>query len=124
MELLNFEATEDTPRVILDPAKKKFEISGRSLPEDSAEFYEPIIEWLEEYCLNPNPKTTFEFKLEYFNTSSSKQIYKIFLKLKGLKDKKHELTIWWFYEDGDTSIMQAGERYMRVVGLPIELSKY
>ena len=124
LELLKLEATEDTPQVILDPANKKFQISGRSLPEDPTEFYDPIIEWLDEYCTNPNPKTNFDFKLEYFNTASSKQIYKIFLRLKNLIDNNHELNICWYYQDGDTSIQQAGERYMRVVGVQIQLAKY
>ena len=72
MEIINLEGTEDTPKIILDKTNKIFEISGRSLPEDSAEFYQPVLEWLAEYAKDPLPETTFDFKLEYFNTASSK----------------------------------------------------
>ena len=36
MEILNLEGAEDTPKIILDKKNGIFEISGRSLPEDSA----------------------------------------------------------------------------------------
>ena len=81
METITREGTEDTPKVVLDPSAGTFEISGRSLPEDVNEFYEPILNWLEEYTENPNNETYFVFKLEYFNTASSKMILDIFLKL-------------------------------------------
>ena len=50
MEIINLEGTEDTPKIILDKTNKIFEISGRSLPEDSAEFYQPVLDWLGEYA--------------------------------------------------------------------------
>jgi len=74
MEILNLEGTEDTPKILLDKSNGIFEISERSLPEDSAEFYQPIIQWLDDYAADPNPSTEFVFKLEYFNTASSKLI--------------------------------------------------
>ncbi|HAI74870.1 MAG TPA: nuclear pore complex subunit, partial [Microscillaceae bacterium] len=81
MDVINLEGTEDTPKIILDRNNGIFEISGRSLPEDSAEFYQPILDWLQEYAKGPNPDTTFIFKLEYFNTASSKLILDILSKL-------------------------------------------
>ena len=54
MEILNLEGTEDTPKIILDKKNGIFEISGRSLPEDSAEFYRPVLEWIEKYSSDPN----------------------------------------------------------------------
>src|SRR5688572_31551773 len=72
MEILNLEGTADTPKIILDKGNGIFEISGRSLPEDSVEFYGPVLEWISNYAKAPNATTHFSFKLEYFNTSSSK----------------------------------------------------
>ena len=64
MEILNLEGTEDTPKIMLDKKNGIFEISGRSLPEDSAEFYRPVLEWLEKYAADTNPSTEFVFKLD------------------------------------------------------------
>ena len=49
MNILNLEGTEDTPKIILDKSNGIFEISGRSLPEDSAEFFQPVLDWLKSY---------------------------------------------------------------------------
>ena len=59
MEILNLEGTADTPKIILDKGNQIFEISGRSLPEDSAEFYKPVLEWIANYAKQPNPSTFF-----------------------------------------------------------------
>src|SRR5687767_955381 len=74
MDILNLEGTEDTPKIILDKKNGIMEISGRSLPEDSTEFYKPVLDWIENYANDPNSSTVFVFKLEYFNTASSKLI--------------------------------------------------
>ena len=84
MNVIKLEATEDTPKIVLDAANNIFEISGRSIPEDSATFYKPILEWIDLYGSKPNPKTNFIFNLEYFNTSSSKLILDILTKLEAL----------------------------------------
>src|SRR4051812_32584391 len=88
MEILNLEGTEDTPKIILDKKNGIFEISGRSLPEDSAEFYRPVLEWIEKYGSEPNGTTDFVFKLEYFNTASSKLIFNVLPALEDIKGMK------------------------------------
>jgi hypothetical protein len=59
MEIISLEGTEDTPKIILDSKNGIFEISGRSLPEDTAEFYQPVLEWLDKYA-ESNPLKGFE----------------------------------------------------------------
>ena len=77
MDKLNITESEDTPQIILDAESGKLEISKKSFPEDAIAFYAPVFEWLRKYAQHPNAATTFSFKMEYFNTASSKQIYKI-----------------------------------------------
>ncbi len=50
METIKIQGTEDTPKIILDAGNEILEISGRSLPEDVSSFYEPVLNWLNEYC--------------------------------------------------------------------------
>src|SRR5258705_2266040 len=97
MEILNLKGTEDTPSIILDKKNGIFEISGRSLPEDSAEFYRPVLERIEGYAAAPNPSTEFVFKLEYFNTASSKLILDV---LSALEDT-NSMTIRWYFPEDD-----------------------
>lgn len=120
MEIINLEGTEDTPKIILDKTNKIFEISGRSLPEDSSEFYQPILEWLKEYAKDPLPETTFDFKLEYFNTASSKLILDV---LTALEDIENAKVAWYFYEE-DEDMEEAGEEFSELVDVEFELKPY
>lgn len=107
MEVLNYEGTEDTPKVVLDKANGHFEISGRSLPEDSAEFYQPILDWLSEYANSPNDETPFIFKLEYFNTASSKLILDVLSRLETIDGA----SVVWYYHEDDEDMFEAGEEF-------------
>jgi len=116
MENLHLEETQDTPKVTLSQSGNVFEISGRSLPEDSVEFYRPILSWIKEYSQAPNPTTAFNFKLEYFNTSSSKLILDLLNELKKVKGIR---IVWYYYED-DESMDDAGKEYAEQVEIPFE----
>ena len=120
MEIINLEGTEDTPKIILDKNNGIFEISGRSLPEDSAEFYQPILEWLDQYASDPNPSTNFLFKLEYFNTASSKLILDVLSKLEDVPN----MTISWYFHEDDEDMEEAGEEFSELVELPFEFKTY
>jgi hypothetical protein len=120
MEIISLEGTEDTPKIILDKSNGIFEISGRSLPEDSAEFYQPVLDWLGEYANQPLPETIFVFKLEYFNTASSKLILDI---LSALEDIPGTKIHWYFYED-DEDMEEAGEEFSELIDLDFEFKTY
>jgi hypothetical protein len=124
MEAIKIMNTDDTPKIILDPSNDLFEISGRSLPEDVASFYEPILKWLDQYGKSPNPKTVFTFKLVYFNTASSKALLDILMKLEELHEAGNEVLIKWFYPDDDEDMQEAGEEYAEIVDIPFEQISY
>lgn len=120
MDSLIIEATEDTPNVFLSKTENKFLISDRSLPENSIEFYLPILSWLEKYAENPNPVTHFEFKLEYFNTSSAKQIAKVLLMLEKVS-KVSDVLVKWYYSKDDKDILASGSRYEKLINIKFQL---
>jgi hypothetical protein len=114
MDILHLEGTADTPKIILDKANGIFEISGRSLPEDSVEFYRPVVEWIANYAKEPNATTSFCFKLEYFNTSSSKLILDVLSALEEIKGMK----IDWYYQEDDEDMEEAGKEFAELVEIP------
>jgi hypothetical protein len=124
MQAIKIKGSDDTPNVILDKDNGVFEISGRSLPEDVAAFYEPILEWLEEYADNPLDKTIFNFKLEYFNTASSKLLLDVLLKLEDMFDDGKDIMVRWHYPDDDEDMEEAGEEYADIVEVPFEQVSY
>jgi hypothetical protein len=124
METIKIQGTEDTPKIMLDAENDFFEISGRSLPEDVSAFYEPVLNWLNEYAENPKSKTVFNFKLTYFNTASSKLLLDILMKLEEMHEKGHEVLIKWHYPEDDEDMAEAGEEYSDIVDVPFEQVPY
>ena len=124
MEVIKIIGTDDTPNVVLDVENEIFEISGRSLPEDVASFYEPILEWLDRYSDEAVGKTVFNFKLVYFNTASSKLILDILLKLEEMFEAGKDIVIKWHYPDDDEDMEEAGEEYADIVEVPFEQVSY
>ncbi len=124
MEIINIKGTDDTPNVILDKDSAKFEISGRSLPEDVNLFYEPILNWIDQYAEAPCEKTEFNFKLEYFNTASSKIILDILLKFEEIVENGHKVVINWHYHEDEEDMLEAGEEYADIVEIPFEYVAY
>jgi len=124
METIKIMGTDDTPTVILDAENDIFEISGRSLPEDVTAFYDPILNWLDEYAGSPNAKTAFNFKLVYFNTASSKLLLDILMKLEQIHEDGKDVVVKWFYPEDDEDMQEAGEEYADIVDVPFEQIGY
>lgn len=115
MNSLIIEGTEDTPAINLNPSENKYIISGRSLPEDVTSFYEPLMNWIEEFASDPFGMA-FEAKLEYFNTASSKVILDIFLRLEEIEiESEAGINVLWHYDENDEDMFEAGEEYKELV---------
>ena len=123
MEPLIIENTEDTPGINFNPSENTFVISDRSWPENAIEFYKPVFVWLEEYFKAPNEKSVFEFKLEYFNTASAKQIAKLLLILEKFSNQS-DITIKWHYEKGDFDMLTSGTRYAKLLNIKYEFIEH
>ncbi len=119
MESLFISSTEDTPEIKFDYKNGEFVISERSLPENAIEFYEPVIAWLKSYIKNPHERTVFNFKLEYFNTASAKQLARLIIVLEEL-NKTKEVLINWYYHKEDTDMYASGLRFSKLLNIPFE----
>jgi len=124
MDVIKIMGTDDTPTVTLDAGSNIFEISGRSLPEDVAAFYNPIIEWMEKYNQAPLAKTVFNFKLVYFNTASSKMLLDILMKLEELHNAGKQVVVKWHFADDDEDMKEAGEEYADIVDVPFAVKVF
>lgn len=124
MEPLDIKATNDTPKVLFDPETGVFEISGRSLPEDVVSFYQPVIDWLDEYGENANDETEFVFKYIYFNTATSKLVQDILIKLEQIKEAGKEVRVIWYYEEDDEDMLDLGEEFSENVDIPFEIIEF
>ena len=121
MENLKIEGTTKTPTVSFERDTAIMTIKGRSIPENSIDFYKPIIDWLDAYATNPGEKTVLNMQLEYFNTSSSKCILDVFKKLENIKKSGKEVQVHWHYEEDDEDMLEAGEDYDAIIDIDFEM---
>jgi hypothetical protein len=84
MALSNYtvEQTPKTPQIDLNQLSGELILSGRSIPENAAKIYEPVLNWVKEYILNARPITNLRLNLEYFNTASMMWLSRIMAVLK------------------------------------------
>jgi hypothetical protein len=113
MESLLIEATKYSPRVILN-STGVINIEGRSIVEDSIKFFEPILTWVKS-CSSPS--LNIDIKLEYINTSSSKQLFNM-LKLVGGNFSASNVQVKWYYEEGDEDTLELGKEFESETMLP------
>ncbi len=60
--------------------------------------------------------------LDYFNTTASKYLLKIFKSFEDLYTrKKKEVTVLWYYEEGDLDMKYCGEDYGTMLKIPFKL---
>ncbi len=118
MEKLYIKATNTTPEINFSPLENVFSIRGISAPEDVRAVYYPVIEWLTlyiNYILEAGNKVytkdsplIFRTDLMYFNSSSAKFLYDIYLELKRLESSGIPFKIEWVYDEEDIDLKEAG----------------
>ena len=121
MENLIINSTDETPQVNLDFGNGLLEFSGKSLPEDVSSFYDPVLSWIDGYTSAPKAKTIVSFKLNYFNTASSKLILDILFKFESFHQSGNEVVIQWYYQEDDEDMEEAGNEYSGLVLIPFEV---
>lgn len=121
MEPIHIPGTQKTPTVNFDSANGILEIKGRSIPENSIEFYKPLVDWLDDYAKSPLSTTQVNIQLEYFNTSSSKCILDVFKKLEAVHKGENKVKVKWHYEEDDEDMLEAGEDYQSILKIDFEM---
>lgn len=114
-------ATEDTPSIEFHKGDNRFIIAGRSLPEDAFAFYEPVINWMTAYAKSPNPVSELTISLDYFNSSTVKQLLNLLLLFEEIIQSGKQAKIIWCYAEGDDLMEINGEEFQSMLNVPFEL---
>ena len=124
MDILSIKGTSQYPEVLLDMKAGKLEFSGNSLPEDAKGFFEPILDWINNYLEYPAEETTITFKMIYYNTPSSKIIFQILKKFESIHGKKSKVKVIWHYPDDDIDMKESGHDFSENIKVLFELIAY
>lgn len=119
MDKLVINPSPSIPEIVLSLEEDIYYIRGTSRPEDVRAIYYPVIEWIKNLSerllageitkyTRENP-LRFQIDLYYFNSSSAKFLYDIFLELKSAQSENCHLEVQWYYEEDDTDLLDAGK---------------
>ncbi len=112
MDKLYRAATKYTPEVNFNSDISKMLLKGQSYPENTAEFYQPVKDWVKNYTeLKVNQEIVFDIDIAYFNSSSSKVFMDILEILDNGANDSTPVTINWFYDKDDEIILEHGEEF-------------
>jgi len=111
MENLNIEETKYTPQIDLN-TNGTISLVGKSYPENTFEFYTPMMDWMKEYFETSAAEvTTINMEITYFNSSSSKLFFDFFDLLEENNDE-NKIVINWIYDEENESAEEAGEDFI------------
>lgn len=108
MENFYIEGSTYIPRVDFNAETGVMEIEGESYHEFTMEFFQPMFDWINEYLKTEGKTITMNFKMSYFNTSSSRRFLEILEKLDSYQGK---VVVNWYYEENDIDMLESGEEY-------------
>ena len=86
MNELILEQTPKTPQIDLNHLTGDLIFFGKSIPENAAKIYEPVLNWVKEYIQEARPITNLRLNLEYYNTASTIWFTKIVKTLIRIKE--------------------------------------
>jgi hypothetical protein len=119
MEKLYIGSTISSPEIILSLEENIFSITGTSRPEDVRSLYYPVIDWLKKLVddllngthYNFSSENPFRLKIDlsYFNSSSAKFLFDIFVELKNIAPSGIPVIVEWYYDNDDPELKEAGE---------------
>ncbi|WP_258105302.1 DUF1987 domain-containing protein [Marinoscillum sp. MHG1-6] len=113
--------TTSTPFVRISFDEGVLDISGRSSPENTLEFYQPIIDTVAKFAGEGKDHITANFQYEYFNTSSARCIFLIIKELKKLNEAGIGITINWIVDEDDEDMEETGLDFQDMVDLEFNI---
>ncbi len=116
------EQFKNSPGIIYYPDNNRLEIYGRSIPEDPDVIYTGLINWLTNHFENEK-KLSVSIKLEYINSGSSKYLSQIFKRLTDYLKAGNQVRIKWICEADDESMVDLGENFRNMSGIPLEIER-
>jgi SiaC family regulatory phosphoprotein len=112
MQNLVIEETKYSPKIVCDAQDGQITMTGKSYPENTFDFYEPVMRWIERYFgASPNERTVVSLNILYFNSSSLKLFVQLFDMLEA-NSKNSDIEVNWLYDKDNESAKEVGEDFM------------
>lgn len=123
MESINIPQTDATPLVVFDPASNTLRLAGESYPENSFDFYAPVVTWLKA-ALQEKDELRLDITITYMNSSSTKCT----LDLLDIMEEAHargvKTSIIWRYDQENPRSYVLAEEFREEVTFPFDIEVF
>lgn len=123
MHDLNFTATPSTPSLTASAADGTVEMRGDSYPENSLEFFQPIVGWISEYLEQSDRPLALSLRLLYLNTSSVKAMMDIFDIMEAAHADQRQVSVRWYYDRDNERIADLAEEFKEDCSFPFDIMR-
>ena len=113
------EKTQNTPLIKFEDGVMS--ISGRCIPENAISFFEPVFKIIAEYSKKPFTLTEVNVMLEYANSSTNRSLMTIFTLFEKIYENGNNVTVNWFYENGDDLMYDLGVDFKALLRMPFAI---
>lgn len=120
MEPLDIQQTPTTPLISFDPGTSTLRIAGESYPENSFDFYAPVISWLSA-SLRQLTRLTLDITITYMNSSSTKCTFDLLDIMEEAYERGVSTTIVWRYDHENPRSYELAEDFREEVSFPFEI---
>lgn len=122
MSPLSVDATKSSPRVRFDPDSGVLEIQGESYPENSQEFYAPLIAWLNQYLSEVTGSVVFRVGLSYMNTSSTKYMIEMLDRIENAFEQGTDVRVEWYCDPDNARALDTVEELKEDFSMPFVIT--
>ena len=110
------------PNVNFNALTGIFKITGMSIHEDPKIFFDPLLDWIKKYFINPQNNIRFKFQFEYINGMSKNRVLRLIkYAIHYANDNGIKCSIDWYYKIDNEDILELGEIYKELVDAPFNL---
>ncbi len=103
------EGTAKTPQIDFNHLTGELILFGKSIPENAAKVYEPLLDWINEYVKSPRHFTNLRLNLEYFNSASTIWFAKMIKALSKINEEDSVFFINVYFNNEDFESMDIHE---------------
>jgi hypothetical protein len=108
--------TTSTPYVLIDEEKSYMRFEGRCFHEKVAEFFKEVNDWLNSYLASDFGTFTFDCAIDYFNSSTTKLILNMLLKMDKHASAEKKIIVNWITTKDNDIMVECGEDFQEDMG--------
>lgn len=118
---INTPQTPSTPAVHADWSQGLVTMTGESYPENPFEFFQPLVDWVNDFLETETRPLVLDLELIYMNTSSIRAMMDIFDRMEEAHLAGREVRVNWTYEPENERVGELAEEFKEDCTFPFAI---